>query len=160
MSPMIRHLHSVELSFTGMKEELQFGLTRPGEADDAAPREEARFGRILCRIPTDSKNPLVGLETSRRSRMVCSLVPDQLFRKEQSLEGIGDKEIRFHRILRGNRDSMPSPVQQMVWKALRRSIGEKVNLFPSISLDKRNLTPCFLSNAQAELKLRRTLLPN
>ena len=96
---------------------MQFGLMRPGEANDAAPREEARFGRILCRIPTDPKNRLVGLETSRRSRMVCSLVPDQLFRKEQSLEGIGDKEIRFHRILRGNRDSKFSPVQEM----LRRS---------------------------------------
>ena len=153
------HLHSFEMAFTGEEEELQ----RPGEAHDAAPGEEAPFSQILCRISTDperEQNRLVGPEASRRPRMVCSFMTNQLSRKEPSLEGIGDKEIRFHRILRGNRDSMPSPVQQMVWKALRRSIGEKVNLFPSISLDKRNLTPCFLSNAQAELKLRRTLLPN
>ena len=142
---------------------MQLGQTRPGEAHDAAPGEEAPFGRILCRIPTDperEQNRLVGPEAARRPRMVCNFVPEQLSRKEPSLEGIGDKEIRFHRILRGNRDSMPSPVQQMVWKALRRSIGEKVNLFPSIRLDKRNPTPCLLSNAQAKLKLRLTLRPN
>ena len=142
---------------------MQLGQTRPGEAHDAAPGQEAPFSRILCRIPTDperEQNRLVGPEASRRPRMVCNFVPGQLSRKEPSLEGIGDKEIRFHRILRGKRDSMPSPVQQMVWKALRRSIGEKVNLFSSIRLDKRNLTTCLLSNAQAKLKLRHTLLPN
>ena len=98
MSPMIRHLHSAELSFTGMKEELQFGLTRPGEASDVVPVEEAPFRRILCRISTDLKlkqNRLVGLRSSRRSKMVCNFVLDQLFQK-----GNGEKELRFHRILR------------------------------------------------------------
>ena len=141
---------------------MQLGQTRPGEAHDAAPGEEAPFGRILCRIPTDperEQNRLVGPEASRRPRMVCSFMTNQLSRKEPSLEGIGDKEIRFHRILRGNRDSMSSPVQQMVWKALRRSIGEKVNLFPSIRLDKRNLTPCS-GRTNLELNLRLTLRPH
>ena len=104
------------MAFTGEEEELQ----RPGEAHDAAPGQEAPFSRILCRIPTDperEQNRLVGPEASRRPRMVCSFVPEQLSRKEPSLEGIGDKEIRFHRILRGNRDSKFSPVQEM----LRRS---------------------------------------
>ena len=125
--PVFQHLHSSEMSFTGE----EFGLTRPGEAYDAAPGEEAPFSRILCRIPTDPKleqNRLAGLEAPRRSRMVCNFVPqqisqndnfvpEQISQKEPSLEGNGDKDIRFHRILRENRDSESSRVQQVVRRA-------------------------------------------
>ena len=101
---------------------MQFDPTLPGEAYEAVPldgkKEEVRFSRILCRIPTNpelSQNSLIGLETSRRSKMVCTLLPHYPSQNEPNLQENGEKEFRFHRVLRENRDSEPSGfLQEMV----------------------------------------------
>ena len=72
-------------------------------------REEVGFSRILCRIPTEPKlYPELSqnrLEALRRSRMVCTSLPDHhLPRNEPSQkEENREQEVRFHRILRENR---------------------------------------------------------
>ena len=105
----------------GAEDELQFDPTGP---DDAVPldgkKEEVGFSQILCRIPTDPElpqNSLVGEETSRRSKMVCTLLPRHLSQKEPIPHGNAETEIRFHRVLRGFREYKPSGFgQEMVWK--------------------------------------------
>ena len=107
----------------GVEDELQFHPTIPGEAYEAVPldgkKEEVQFSRILCRIPTDpelSQNRLEGVETLRRPKMVCTLLPHYPSQNEPNLQENGEKEFRFHRVLRKNRESEPSGFrQQMVW---------------------------------------------
>ena len=102
---------------------MQFDPISPGEAYEAVPldgkKEEVQFSRILCRIPTNpelSQNSLIGVETSRRSKMVCTLLPHYPSQNEPNLQENGEKEFRFHRVLRENRDSEPSGFQQqMMW---------------------------------------------
>ena len=105
-------------------------IRSPEEVFDAVPldddEEEDRFTRILRRASTSPEiSHLVYPEKLSRSmsRMVCSYLPTllsckinpklQFFRVVRGAKSNGEEEVRFHRILRENRDSEPSGFQEM-----------------------------------------------